>query len=467
MAIYDFFLSRNNGPTLANYTGHAGRLFYDSVEKVLRVADGVTPGGFPITPVTLVSTTEPTVASEGQMWYNPNTFELWTYHNGDFRPTIDLATSTKIGGVKLGPGVITNPEGQIIIDSAGLDFSFGDFTAITETYPVGHPKEGDAYAILQTINTDEDAVIASNGIGGVKVVGNFQVYAPDGDVGGAMMVPPVFTIGNDGQTKIIVPSTDPNAGAVEIIGSTSGTSQGTVNTGVMLHITGNNGDASRIYNDGIGSFAAYVARRYNGLASAPTAVLANEEIMRISGTAHNGTIIPGTGNQRIVYRALGNQTLTNQGGSMEFWTTPINTTTLAKVATVDSTGITLESGKTLTATTGAFTNFSGKYIRNVRNAGTIGTAGTLTIDFTTDAIVHCVWGDGMTINYQNYLAGSVVRVIAKKATGTGVDTISLDGLTAANTSTGSTTSANYSADTTAFIEFTCTGTNISSVYAKF
>lgn len=466
MAIYDFFLSRNNGISLENYTGHSGRLFYDSDEKVLRVADGVTPGGFPITPTTLVSTTEPTVAAGGQLWYNPNTFELWAYHNGDFRPTIDLATQSKIGGIKLGPGVTLNGQGQLIIDIEGLDFSFGDFAAITETYPVGHPKEGEDYAILQTVNNDEDAVLASNGEGGIKIVGNFQVYAPDGDVGGAMMVPPVFTIGNDGQTRIIVPSTDPTSGAVEIIGSTSGQSQSTVNTGVMLHITGNNSDASRIYNDSIGSFAAYVARRYNGTAVSPTAVLANEEIMRISGTAHNGTNIPGTGNQRIVYKALGNQTLSNQGGSIELWTTPINTTTLTKIATVDSVGITLESGKTLTATTGSFTNFSGKFVRTVRNAGTIGAGGTLTINFTTDSVVYCVWGDGMTINYQNFLAGSVVKVIATKASGTGVDTLSLDGITAAQTSSGSTT-INANPDTTVFVEFTCTGTTLGSVYAKF
>jgi hypothetical protein len=110
--------------------------------------------------------------------------------------------------------------------------------------------------------------------------------------------------------------------------------QAPVNTGVMLHITGiassPDPTPSRIYNDAQNSFGAFVTRRYNGTAAAPTAVLDGEEILRLSGTAHNGTTIPGTGNQRIIYVALGNQTLTNQGGTMEFWATPINTTTLAK-----------------------------------------------------------------------------------------------------------------------------------------
>jgi hypothetical protein len=284
-----------------------------------------------------------------------------------------------------------------------------------------------------------------------------------------------------------------------------------------------------VYNDSQNAFSAFVARRYNNTAAAPSAVLADEEIMRISGTAHNGSIIPGTGNQRIVYKALGNQTLTNQGGYIELWTTPLNTTTIAKVATIDNTngitstkftgpltgnvtgkadtagtadiatavtlvatnttaathyltfvdsatgnenvrtdtGLTYNPGTdTLSAGYGEFTKFTGKHYYGVRDAGTIGTGGTLTVDFSTDTVVYCVWGDGMTLAYSNFTAGSVVRVLARKATGTGVDTFSLGGVTAAQVSTGTTTSANVSSDTTAFIELTCTSTTIGSVYVK-
>jgi hypothetical protein len=151
---------------------------------------------------------------------------------------------------------------------------------------------------------------------------------------------------------MLVPAIDSTEGAVSIVGSSTGAFISPVNTGVMLHVTGNirvpAGIPSRIYNDSQNSFGAWVTRRFNGTVASPTAVLDGEEIMRLSGTAHNGTIIPGTGNQRIIYKALGNQTLTNQGGTMEFWATPQNTTTTAKVATVSSTGITLESGKVLT-----------------------------------------------------------------------------------------------------------------------
>lgn len=314
MAIYDFFLSRNNAAsTPENYVGHTGRLFYDSATGVIKLSDGVTPGGLSI----------------------PYT----------------IATTTVLGGVKLGPGVTTNVDGQIIIDSTGLDFSFGNFAALTASYPADYfepSRQNQEYAVLSSLNTNEDIVLASNGTGAVRVVGDFSVRRANGSLIGALEEEPVFRVISDGQVRMLVPGADSTEGAVGIIGGIDGVFQAPVNTGVMLHITGiagSPGVPSRIYNDAQNAFAAFVARRYNNTAAAPSAVLADEEIMRLSGTAHNGTLIPSTANQRIVYKALGNQTLINSGGSIELWATPVNTTTLGKIATVDSTGITLESGK--------------------------------------------------------------------------------------------------------------------------
>jgi hypothetical protein len=314
----------------STYVGTAGTLFYDEANGALRISNGVTPGG-----------------------------SLISY---------PVASSTQLGGVKLGPGVVLNGSGQIIIDSEGLDFSFGDLASTTETYAVGHPQAGDDYAVLSTINADEDLYLVSNGTGSVDVVGVFNVYKTDGDVAGAILEEPIFKIKSDGQIQMLVPGADEVAGALTIIGSTSGQFISPVNTGVMIHVTGNlssPGIPSRIYNDSQNAFGAWVTRRFNGTVASPTAVLANEEIMRLSGTAHNGTTIPGTANQRIVYVARGNQTTSNQGGAIELWATPLNSTTVAKVASVDSTGITLESGKVLTG------NVTG-------NADTATTAGTVT-----------------------------------------------------------------------------------------
>ena len=421
---------------------------------------------------------------------------------------LKVATETQFGGVKLGPGVTTNGNGQIIIDSSGLDFSFGDFQATT-------PPNG--AATLSSVNLGQDIDIVSTANGVINVVGNFHVhttetYDPDNpDANGS-----IFRVDVDGKVRMLVPGADTNEGAINIIGGLDGVYQAPLNSGVMLHVTGipgTPGIPSRIYNDAQNAFAAFVARRYNNTATAPTAVLADEEIMRISGTSHNGTSIPGTGNQRIVYKALGNQTLTNQGGYIEFWTSPLNTTTIEKVATIDNangitstkftgpligtadiaTTVTLVATNSTAAThyltfvdsatgnenvrtdtdftynpgtgTLAVTKFTGHYIRSYRDAGVVADGGTVTIDFSTDSIIHVSWDNSFTLAYQNYTAGSIVKFLANKRTGTGTDSFSLDGITAGQVSGGSTTVAGTAGQTN-FVEFICTGTNIGSVYAK-
>jgi hypothetical protein len=110
MAIFDFFLSRNNAAsTPQNYIGHKGRLFYNSADGVIKLSDGVTPGGLSI-PYTIAST-------------------------------------STVGGIKAGPGVTINSEGQILIDSEGLEFSFGDFTGIVGSY-----TDETEYALLSSIS---------------------------------------------------------------------------------------------------------------------------------------------------------------------------------------------------------------------------------------------------------------------------------------------------------------------------
>jgi len=313
----------------------------------------------------------------------------------------------------------------------------------------------------------------------------------------------------------LVPGADSSEGAVSIVGGLDGVFQAPLNTGVMLHVTGiagTPGVPSRIYNDSQNAFSAFVSRRYNNTAASPGAVLDGEEIMRLSGTAHNGTDIPGTANQRIVYRALGNQTPSNQGGNIELWTTPLNSITLAKVATVDSTGIALESGKVLTGnvtgTLGHFTNINANvaaanaaiitantamksyvdavttawtanaatqqvqinslatganantaaylttatgnisagnvvvtgqvtariYHGNTRDAGTLGAAGTLTIDFNTDHNVLVNLTTTATIAFTNITAGHTVTVLVKNDTG--VNRAVTTGVVAINTSGG-------------------------------
>ena len=350
MAIYDFFLSRNGAPvTRETYVGHPGRLFYDDDTGEIRLGDGATPGGFPV-PITLATAdTAGSVKPNGSFSLNP----------ADGTLSLLTATDTRIGGVRLGPGVETNAQGQIIIDSEGLDFSFGNFAAIVGVYAAGAPKEGESYALLQSIEDNEDVVIASNGTGSVNLVGEFRVFATDETIDDALIDTAGFRITDNGQVRIIVPDATNLSGGVQIVGNSLALQQDPVNTGVMLHITGQDGDEARSYVDSVGGYAAFVGRRMNGTAASPSGVLANQEVARFAANVYasdEGFGERGVGQLR--WYASEDITSTNKGGRAEFWITPVGAATTQKIVSFDGNGITMAEGKTIAGTVSTATNLA-------------------------------------------------------------------------------------------------------------
>lgn len=342
MAIYDFFVSRNGSVSnTANYVGHAGRLFYDSSNGVIKLSDGTTPGGLSI----------------------PYT----------------IATSTVVGGIKAGPGANVAVDGTLTIDTTGLPLGIGNLKVENTT--------------LSAVNLNDDILVESTGTGNVSLVGNVFFHPTNGPT----LAPPYFQATSDGQITILVPASDPLAGAVKIIGSTTGRVSPPINTGVMLQLTGNNNEASRLYNDAIGAFAAFVGRRINGNLGFPTAVLAGDEIIRISSTGHNGTSVPGAGSARIVYQAVENYTPAATGSNISIWTCAIGSNTLTKIVTVDS-----ASGLTATkATIQGNLTVNGNLVGNaITTTATIGTANVATINIsagtTTQAPVRYTAGTNLT-----------------------------------------------------------------------
>jgi hypothetical protein len=283
----------------ATYLGTKGELFYIEATGEFRICDAVTPGGKPI--------------------------------------PLAVASQTVSGTIKLGPGVITNSEGQIIIDSAGLEFSFGDFEAQVGTYPETHPKEGEDYALLSSINANQDIVVASNGTGSIKSIGQFEIYTPENGPNLSLLSPPVFLVQNDGQVKIRVPVVDPLEGAVEIIGSATGASQSPAVEGVMLHITGNkDAFAASIYVDGVGGSGSFVGRRYNGDAIEPTPVLNGETITRWAASGYSTTGFPSLGPAAVQIDAIEDFVGTSTGTQIKFFTAALGTNNRVVVATIDN-----------------------------------------------------------------------------------------------------------------------------------
>jgi hypothetical protein len=465
------------------YVGTAGTLFYDEDNGALRISDGVTPGG-----------------------------SLISY---------PIASSSQIGGVKLGPGVILNGSGQIIIDSEGLDFSFGDFAGIVGSY-----TDETEYALLSSINEDEDIVIASNGTGDIKVVGGFEVYATNGTVTGSLEdAEPFFRILDDGQVRILVPLADTIEGGMEIIGSELGTALAPGQAGTMLHLTGNADLPTRVYHDTLGDYGSYVFRRYNGSVATPTQVLANEDIARFNWTAANNAGMPNQATAQIRVTALENQTTTAQGSKIVFTVTPVGLPTssrvdVATISTADGVSATKFTGPLTGNVTGDVSGSAGSVV-NALTAGTYLTSGgtyngstartfavdatteataskvvardasgdmfarrvtakkinavrdvgnpgaTLALDFATDEIVRATLTADVSITYSNLLAGSEVTLILQK-TGGGTDQVNIalnDINIAPPTLPGTDNNFDLDQDTCVIIRFISVGTTTTDLFA--
>lgn len=366
MAIYDFFLSRNSSPITANtYIGHAGRLFYDSTNGVVKLSDGTTPGGLSI----------------------PYT----------------IASETVIGGIKAGPGANVSLDGTLTIDTTGLPLSIGNLQIIDTQ--------------IKTTQANVDLYMVSNGTGNVNLIGEVHFYKPNGF---PPTGEPFFRAKNDGQLRILVPAEDPIEGGVEIIGSASGNYIAPGTSGTMLQLTGNPGIPARVYLDGNAEYASFVARRYNGNVAVPTQVLANQDVFRINATAATTSGVGNVALAQIRMTALENQTPTAQGSSITFTVTPIGSSASSRV---DVANVTVADGVWATKITTGTAN-----IGNI-NVGTSGTVTTprviindggvrsvsggtaVTIDFSKDSMVLWYHPSGTaTVTLANYVAGAVVRL---------------------------------------------------------
>ena len=458
--IQNLFTSRDNNAQGNAYVGQEGRLWWNPDTNAFYYSDGNTAGGNPIT-VTPNSNVTFDVVTANTLTSPAGTLNLTG--NINISGNISAATTTKIGGVRAGPGANISDTGLLTIDSSNVPFSFGNFYANTN--------------ILSIVNVNENMILATDGSAEIQLIGNVGFYKVDG-------LPPdtanryaQFTA--DGQVTFLVPTADV-LGAMQIIGSTTGNSIPPGITGAMLHITGQLDTPCRIYYDGNSDYVSWVARRYIGNVSNPTQVLVNEDVLRINSTAATDAGLGNVGMAQIRMTALENQTTTAQGSSITFTVTPVGSSASARVdvanvtvangvtatkfttvgtvsATGNITGGNLSTAGLVTATaniaggnllttglisatgniTGgnvAATNYTGKVTHSVRDGGNV-TGTTITLNMTTDDLVRCSFANGTTtVAFSNIIPGRIVTLIAVK-TDAGTDNINT-GISAQNMSNG-------------------------------
>jgi hypothetical protein len=377
MAIQDFFTSRDNNTDGSTYVGQLGRLWYDPDTNSIYASDGVTPGGAPIDlatnanilannlTVSSITSSTSTISIDGNLAISGN---------------ISPAAAGKIGGIVPGPGVVISNQGELTIDTAGLELSFGDFTASNN--------------ILTIINADEDMILGTQGNAEIQLVGNIGLYRTNGfppDPGSRY-----FTATSDGQITILVANTDPLLGAVQIIGSVTNLSVSPAVAGVMLHITGQPDQGSSIYNDGVGSNPNFIGRRYNGNVASPTQVQAGQTIVRFSGQGYSTDGFDPPADGTISLDALENFTQSNQGAIWRFLVNPVGGNVRQEVA-----HISVANGVTATQFTTA---------GNV-TANTIVATGAVTSD-----------SDVAGVGYRTG-AGGIVTQLTSKTTPVTLDTV--------------------------------------------
>jgi hypothetical protein len=184
---------------------------------------------------------------------------------------------------------------------------------------------------ISTIQANANINLVTTGTGNINLQGAFTTANTAGS--------PIIETLQNGTVNFFVPNISYDS-AIDIIGTADGTQLYPQNQGVLLHLTGQDSLPARIYSDGVNNYAAFIGRRYNGNATAPTQVLAGQTISRYGGTPYSDAGWPSISTARVDFVALEDQTATNRGTSIEFYTTPLGTATATPSMTVASTGIT-------------------------------------------------------------------------------------------------------------------------------
>ena len=379
-----------NGNIGTTYVGQEGRLWWNPDTNAFYYSDGNTVGGIPVGgggggngvpggPVNSIQynagggnfggTSNLSInATSGNISATGNIIAAYLYGNGSNITNLPLANNTSnIGGnniVITGNGTFGNIS---VTNTANL----GNFTIYDQTL------SGTISGRDITITTIDDA--------NIELVGTFHVHAS-----GNVETIPDFQIESDGQSTFRVPVIDVTLGAVEIVGTTSGAVVPLGNPGGMLHITGQNNEVSRLYNDGVNNYPLYVGRRFNGTAAAPTGVLANQTISRLGANPYltDTANFAGLGTARIDFVATENQTTTNQGSRIVMNVTPTGSNVQSTVAMFDTSGIMLTGnlipftdniyslGNITNRWIGAYFGNAGIYIQDT----TLGTTGSLSLN---------------------------------------------------------------------------------------
>jgi hypothetical protein len=228
-----------------------------------------------------------------------------------------LFYDTTNGNLRISDG---STPGGLALALSTATFNAGDFKFVSNT--------------MSMALTNENMNLLANGTGTVNVVGPLNLFGAAG-----LTSQSYFSATSQGEIKIVDLLPNSYQAALTVTGSSDGTFVTPQNLGVMIQISGDPGQPSRIYNDGNSNYAGFFGRRFNGSTTAPTQVVNTQEIFRLGATPYTNTGWPSASTARISFLATETQSSTAQGNQIVFSTTAIGSTTVTPIATIDSNGI--------------------------------------------------------------------------------------------------------------------------------
>jgi len=168
MAFYKIKSGRVTGERgVLTYVGEVGHLFYSQDDNTIRISDGHTEGGIPLSggSITFLTETAPPNPQPGQLWFDPVTGRLYVWFNNawvDASPDIaSTATGITLSMLTVGTGSATGG-GALSYDHTTGVFTFqpADLsTYATQGYVTDainniiYPADNDPYTTTATVQS--------------------------------------------------------------------------------------------------------------------------------------------------------------------------------------------------------------------------------------------------------------------------------------------------------------------------
>ena len=139
----------NGARGVLSYVGELGHLFYSQDDNIIRISDGHTPGGIPLSggSMTFSSSTAPANPQEGNMWWNITDGRLYIYYDSswvDASPESNISADDDSNYIttatvkSLIANSLTNYATQVYVNSQGF-ITTADLTGYaTETWVTNH-----------------------------------------------------------------------------------------------------------------------------------------------------------------------------------------------------------------------------------------------------------------------------------------------------------------------------------------